>query len=61
MRHAVVDYLKTRGTQRMVAMVRSDNRAMLELADSVGCVVDAASRDTDELHLVLKLAGEGAI
>jgi len=53
----MVDYLKARGTQRMVAMVRSDNRAMLELADSVGCVVDAASRDTDELHLVLKLAG----
>lgn len=53
----MVDYLKSRGTQRMVAMVRSDNRAMLELADSVGCVIDAASRDTDELHLVLKLAG----
>ena len=52
----MVDYLKGRGTQRMVALVRSDNRAMLELADSVGCVVDAASRDTDELHLVLKLA-----
>jgi acetyltransferase len=65
----MVDYLKSRGTQRMVAIVRSDNRAMLELADSVGCVVSAASRDTDELHLVLKLAdphpnplpqGEGA-
>lgn len=53
----MVDYLKSRGTQRMVAIVRSDNRAMLELADSVGCIVDAASRDTDELHVVLKLTG----
>ena len=53
----MVGYLKARGTQRMVAIVRSDNRAMLELADSVGCIVDAASRDTDELHVVLKLAG----
>ena len=53
----MVDYLKSRGTQRMVAIVRSDNRAMLELADSVGCVVRAASRDTAELYLALKLAG----
>ena len=52
----MIKYLKSRGTQRMVALVLPDNRAMLELASSAGMVLDKANSDSDALNLVLKLA-----
>ena len=52
----MIQYLKGRGTRRMVALVLPDNRAMLELATSAGMVVDKAGSDSDALHLVLTLA-----
>ena len=52
----MIKYLKSRGTQRMVALVLPDNRAMLELGQSAGMVVDKAGSDSDAVHLVLKLA-----
>lgn len=52
----MIKYLKSRGTKRMVALVLPDNRAMLELGQSAGMVVDKAGSDSDAVHLVLKLA-----
>ena len=52
----MIKYLKSRGTRRMVALVLPDNRAMLELGQSAGMVVDKAGSDADAVHLVLKLA-----
>ena len=52
----LIDYQRARGTRRMVATVLSNNRRMLELAQSLGFVEDAVQpeHDTRAIHLALQ-------
>ncbi len=52
----MIDYLARRGTQRMVGDVLRENKAMRELARSLGFVVDPKAYHPDALHFVLTLA-----
>jgi acetyltransferase len=49
----LIAYLRSQGTQRLVAYVLHGNRGMLGLARTMGFTVD--SSDTDALHLTLPL------
>jgi acetyltransferase len=51
----LVDFLTQRGTQRLVALVLHENRAMRALACSHGFVLDEAGSDSDALRFVLAL------
>jgi len=51
----MVRYLKAHGTQRLVAMVLRENKAMRELATQGGFEIDAAESDNTSLRYVLEL------
>jgi acetyltransferase len=51
----MIDFLTSRGTQRMVGYVLRDNDGMRELAKSLGLAVDVKASDADALHFVLTL------
>ena len=51
----MVRYLKGHGTQRLVAIVLRENKAMRELATRSGFQVDAAGSDNTTLRYVLEL------
>ena len=51
----MIDFLTSRGTQRMVGDVLRDNDGMRELARSLGLAVDVKASDADALHFVLTL------
>ncbi len=53
--HKTIDFLCGRGTQRLVAYVLRENRAMRELATSNGFVADASASSADALCFVLEL------
>lgn len=52
----MVRYCRARGTQRLVALVLRENRAMIDLAQALGLRVDADRSDRDALHFVMALA-----
>jgi len=52
----MVRYCRARGTQRLVALVLRENRAMIDLAQALGFTVDAARSDRSALHFVMPLA-----
>ena len=52
----MIDFLVGRGTRRMVGDVLRENRAMRELAGSLGFVVEPTDHDADALRFVLTLA-----
>jgi acetyltransferase len=54
----MIDYLTSRGTQRMVGLVLRENEAMRKLAGSLGFVRDTAHSDEDALRFVLPLQGK---
>ncbi|MGZ5236509.1 MAG: bifunctional acetate--CoA ligase family protein/GNAT family N-acetyltransferase [Caldimonas sp.] len=56
----MIAYLRRQGTQRLVALVMRENRAMRELAVDQGFSVDADASDSDTLRLVLELQPTGA-
>ncbi|MGZ5158238.1 MAG: GNAT family N-acetyltransferase, partial [Caldimonas sp.] len=56
----MIAYLRRQGTQRLVALVMRENRAMRELAVAQGFSVDADASDSDTLRLVLELQPTGA-
>ncbi|MEO6408073.1 MAG: bifunctional acetate--CoA ligase family protein/GNAT family N-acetyltransferase [Variovorax sp.] len=51
----MVGYLKAHGTQRVVALVLRENKAMRKLATQSGFVLDAAESDNTSLRYVLEL------
>lgn len=56
----MVDYLRARGTQRIVAEVQRENTAMQELARANGFTVDAQSSDAAIERFVLELRGSSS-
>jgi hypothetical protein len=52
----MIDFLRAKGTQRMIAYVLRENDGMRELAADAGFVVDRAGSDSDALRLVKTLA-----
>jgi acetyltransferase len=54
----VIDYARSRGTQRLVGDVLSENTAMLKLARLSGFTIDAAGSDGGVVHIVRPLQGE---
>ena len=53
----MIRYLKSRGTERVVAEVLRENTAMRELAQRNGFEVDRAASDSTSLRYVLELGG----
>jgi acetyltransferase len=51
----LIDYLRQRGTQRLVATVLKENKRMLELADELGFTMDAAQPEQDTWRVSLPL------
>jgi acetyltransferase len=51
----LIEFLASRGTQRLVGDVLHENESMRQLAASKGFVLDAASSNTDALRYVLEL------
>ena len=56
----LIDYLGSRGTQRMVGQVLRENQAMRKLAADAGFTADAAGSNADSVRLVKVLAPRGA-
>jgi acetyltransferase len=54
----MIEFLASRGTQRLVGDVLHENESMRQLATSKGFVLDAASSNTDALRYVLELPRE---
>ena len=53
--HKLIDYLRARGTQRLVATVLSENGRMLELARDLGFEIDThVAAETREVWLPLQ-------
>ena len=54
--HKLIAHLRGRGTQRVVALVLSENARMLELARELGFELDADQPDPDtrRIHLTLR-------
>ena len=53
--HKMIDFLRGRGTQRMVGFVLRENDLMRKLARSLGFVADVDASDTQAVGVVLNL------
>jgi acetyltransferase len=51
----MIDYLRARGTERLVGYVLRENRDMRELALAHGFAVNPSSAEPGTLHVVLDL------
>ncbi|HPP83180.1 MAG TPA: GNAT family N-acetyltransferase, partial [Rubrivivax sp.] len=51
----MIDYLRKRGTERLVATVLRENQRMFELAKSLGMEPSAEQPDTDTVRLEMAL------
>ena len=56
----MLDYLRAHGTRRVVGDVLRENRAMRELARSLGFRTDPAASDASQLRVVLDLDAAAA-
>jgi acetyltransferase len=56
----MIEHLRRRGTQRMVAYVLRENAAMRDLARSHGFAVDPKGSDSDALCYTLALGADNA-